>query len=224
MKKKIVVLFLSLSLLLTGCTHHSPGAEMNKENSHQPVDPSISSPSPIDPASFSNTEKKWIHLAESFYIAHITVSQNPSEEEKAKFFLFLISTDSFRSQMEQFETASGYEIPLSYIEEVITSYLDTDTFNPSLGFPSATPYQEYDERQKIYKTTMLGGYGGAAALGVLEYKEEDCNIKITLGSYDMPQFYSDPPTYILNEKYKVEFEITDDMGDKFIVIKAGTEK
>ena len=111
-------------------------------------------------------------------------------------------------------------IPLRDIEEIIAAHLDTTAFDPTEGFQQL---QGYDPARQAYVTEMIGGYGGAAALGVLRYEETEHRVRMVLGSYEMDGFYADPPRYRLEAQYETEFWMDDGLSN-WKLLNAGFRK
>lgn len=163
---------------------------------------------PLDKSAFPEYQQDLIGLSEAFYIAHINITSELSEEDKADFFRFIISGWPYQEKAEEWKVGEEYIIPLADIEDVIFTHPDTSDFDPAEGFLEAQGnywYWGYDEEKQAYITNDLGGYGGAAALGVLKCEENDGRLNIVLGSYDMNKYYSSERTYELVGTYEVDY-------------------
>ncbi|KAF5036397.1 hypothetical protein DSECCO2_575510 [anaerobic digester metagenome] len=148
--------------------------------------------------------------------------------DKAGFFKFILSTEAYTEKLKTWEyqedSAIYYKIPLSDIEKAIFAHLDTQTFDPLAGFAGQNCpglHQWYDSQNKIYITSSIGGYGGAAALGVLDCQKEENQLKILLGVYNIEKFYADPPEYELLKLYETVFLLPEDGTRNFKIIGAG---
>ena len=155
-------------------------------------------------------------MSELLYVSNIEISSEINDKVKADFFLLLISSPLYETEIEEYKTEEGYEFPLSFIEKVIFTHLDTDEFDPQVGFAPQTKFQGYDLDREIYKTKTIKGMGGAAALGGLDYHEDHDSVQITLGSYNMEDYFSEPQVYSLEEIFTVEISIQG--GEEFFKI------
>lgn len=156
------------------------------------------------------------------YTIGLEIGDTLTEQQKADFFKWVISTDIYSQKCKTWYDGTQYKIPLADIETIIFTHLDTAEFSPEKGFgPLDTKGSNgYDAISKEYISSMIGGYGGAAALGVLEYTTVDNQIKITLGSYNMQKFYLDTPEYELQETYEVNFLANPTECDKYKIVSS----
>ena len=220
--------FLMIAVILT-CISFSAcsGSDTKNSNSSEAniigADSNTNIAYPMDEQSFTSSQRHWVNLAKGFFIVDLEISEEISETQKANFFRYIISTPMYENKIKEWKTEDKYVIPLKDIEEIIFSHLNTQNFDSDQGFLNKG-VSRYDSNLQEYDTSMIGGYGGAAALGVLEYcEDEDENtINIVLGSYEMNSFFNDPPVYILNGTYEVTFLITDNKQD-FKVLKANSD-
>lgn len=179
---------------------------------------------------FDTQQQYFIDLAENLYIVGFSLGENITDVDKARFFNFVISTDSYADQLKDWKKErtdkAYYEIPLKDIEKIISSHLNTKEFDPLVGFinkdksDSNHIMQWYDTENRVYITSNIGGYGGAAALGVLSYETNENQIKIILGSYDMEKYYQDPQKYQLLETYETTFLLQSDKLSDYKIISA----
>lgn len=236
MKKTLLALGIVVGLILSGCSQkeeisgggYSEGSnslsqaasadETENTNSEAAIDESVP---PMDEENFTPEQQQLIDLAKSFYIGHIELSDEITEVEKGDFFLFIISSSRYEDRAESWKREGDdsypYAIPLSEVEEILFSRLDVQSFDPVQAFPQDRPARYDPERQELL-LPMIGGYGGAAALGVLEYEEDADLVHIVLGSYDMNLFYSQSPSYVLIGTFEVTFSAPDH-GQDYKVLK-----
>lgn len=185
-------------------------------------------PRPMDEAALTEEQQQWVNLAKGLSIVDSRISPEPTEREKAQFFLYIISTPRYEEKAAQWKKGDEYVIPLKDMEEIIFSHLNTQSFDPTLGYLNLG-VARYNGEKEEYHTNMISGYGGAAALGLLEYTETPpasgespdgaTAVDVVLGYYDMDRFFSQPPTYVLRERYSVSL-LTWENGD-FKVLSAG---
>ncbi len=172
-------------------------------------------------SAFGEEETRWIELAKAFCVSDVTVGEGLTDREKASFFQYIISTSFYRDQLPRWQTAEGgYVIPLADIREILFTHLDTDTFDPA-GFPAPNQWQGYDEGSQSYRMEDVGGYGGARALEVLEYTQEEGRVRIVLGLYDMEKFFGISPDYRLVDRWETELLLGEGERD-FRVVKSGS--
>ena len=174
---------------------------------------------PMDESTFSEEERDWINLAESLCIVGADIADELTEQKKAALFQFLISTPLYGEKAAEWKAGDGYRIPLADVEEIIFTHLDTTSFDPVSGFGTTPGWRYYDEEKQAYIANDLGGYGGAAAFGVLQYVEEDNKIDIVLGSYHMDLYFREPREYELTKLYRVELSVADG-PERFKLLRA----
>lgn len=171
---------------------------------------------PMGAEAFDETQTYCIELAKQFYLLGLELEEEVSEREKAQFFTWYLSCDDYRPQLEQYRQGDRYEIPLEEIKRIVSGHLPTDSLDPAKAFPTLDDPQAvawYDTEGQRYITTQVGGYGGAAALGVLRYQVEGQRHDITLGVYDMNLYYQEKPEYQQIGRYAIALQIPEKRED-----------
>lgn len=155
----------------------------------------------------------YIEIAESLYLIKFQKIGELSEPQKGAFFKWVITNPWYEQQSQNWWNAEKqvYEIPLQDIKRILSTHLDTQTFDPEQAFSPAAPTSfsatplGYDREQQKLVLQMLGGYGGAAAFEALSIERSDRIVTVELGIYDLNQLQADPPNHLLLERYRVSF-------------------
>jgi len=205
--KKIFLVCLLLLAMLTGCVVNPNIPRENIE--------------PIDINAINDKDRLYINFAMALHMVRFEMDGIPTEEQKGLFFSYLISTDILEERVAQWynEADDIYTIPLSEIEEILFTYLAVDSLDPIEAFGGV--YPGYDEEKEALLLSMIGGFGGARAHGVLDIKHEGDELTVKIGSFDMEKFfYSEPREYDLLETYTVDFLLDSENQNVFQIQRA----
>lgn len=172
---------------------------------------------PMD--TLSPEEQFLVEQAKALFLLQVELTGQPTEQDKAGFFQYLVSTPLYRDRWPEWQTGEGYQVPLADVEEIIFTHLDTGSFDPAAGFGTTPGWRYYDEEKQAWIANDLGGYGGAAALEVTQYWTDGSKVTIGLASYDMESYYRDPREYRHIREYHLEFGV-EDGPERFKLLEA----